>query len=279
MGAGRFSNAEDITPLFGQRYDTDKVPSESVRKRLLTLSLNLIVSPHPYSSRASCSRSVGAEMPRISISSILAVVIFAATMTSAEARRGFRIPIVVPGFSGSETIQKVLDLPDIPALKRSDGKYIDLGYLHKRGGKGEWIGFIGSSKTYIPLTEAKLKMLLMVAGVPKLPPVPKRSGGGGFSFWWIIAAAVLFGGGWKLLRSLSLGTAQASQKLTRGMIRKDEKPADWSKAHEEIARAAEQRAEGRRAAVQPARVLPGRGRAPAFGQAAPSGAGFGRRGR
>jgi hypothetical protein len=218
-------------------------------------------------------------MPRISVCSILAVVIFAATMTSAEARRGFRIPIVVPGFSSSETIHKVLDLPDIPALKRSDGKYIDLGYLYKRGGKGEWIGYIGSSKTYIPLTEAKLKMLLMVAGVPKLPPVPKRSGGGGFSFWWIIAAAVLFGGGWKLLRKLSAGTVQASQKLTQSVVGREEKPSDWSKAHEEIARAAELRAAGRHAAVQPARALPSRGRAAAFGQAAPSGGGFGRRGR
>lgn len=92
---------------------------------------------------------MGAEIPRISLCSILAAVFFAAALTRAEARRGFRVPIVFPDYTSSETSQKVLELQDIPALKLSDGKYINLGYLHKRGGYGEWIGYIGPLKTCI----------------------------------------------------------------------------------------------------------------------------------
>lgn len=104
-------------------------------------------------------------------------------------RRGFRIPI--PGGGGSEEIVKVLDLPDIPALQRPDGRYIDLGYLfHKRSG-GEWIGHVGSDSQYLKLDEEGLKILLQVAGVSKLPPVPVRasSGSGGLA---AIIVGILF---------------------------------------------------------------------------------------
>jgi len=79
---------------------------------------------------------MGAEMPRILFPAILAIGLFAVAATQAEERRGFRVPIGVPGLSGGETIQKVLDLPDVAVLKRSDGKYVDLGYLHIRWRRG-----------------------------------------------------------------------------------------------------------------------------------------------
>ena len=113
---------------------------------------------------------MGAEMPRIPFPAILAIGLFAVAATHAEERRGIRVPIGVPGLSGGETIQKVLDLLTVAALKRSDSKYVDLGYLHKGGGEGEWIGYIGSSQTYLPLDEFELKMLLKIAGMPTPPP-------------------------------------------------------------------------------------------------------------
>ena len=175
-------------------------------------------------------------MPRILFPAILAIGLFAVAAKHAEERRGNRVPIGVPGLSGGETIQKVLDLPDVAALKRSDSKYVGLGYLHKGGGEGEWIGYIGSSQTYLPLDEFEPKMLLKIAGVP--PPVPERPGGG-YRSWWIIAAVLLVVGGWKSLLGLSLRAMQASQRSTRSVVQSNDEVADWSKAHDEIARAAE----------------------------------------
>jgi len=75
-------------------------------------------------------------MPRVPFPANLAIGLFAVAATQAEERRGFRVPIGVPGLSGSETIQKVLDLQDVAVLKRSDGKYVDLRYLHIRWRRG-----------------------------------------------------------------------------------------------------------------------------------------------
>ncbi len=95
----------------------------------------MIVSVPLYALRTSYSLGVWAEMSRFLMCTIQAVVLLAATTTSAEARHGFQVPIVIPGFSSGVTIRTVLDLPDIPALRRSDEKYVDLGYLQKGGGK------------------------------------------------------------------------------------------------------------------------------------------------
>ncbi len=113
--------------------------------------------------------------------------------TSLEARRGFRIPIIVPGGGGGvEGIEKVLELPDIPELRRLDGTYIDLGYLHQRDG-GAWIGYIGSSTTYLTLSDQQLRRLMQVAGVRELPPVPVRAKPAGVPglYWMIGLAAVV----------------------------------------------------------------------------------------
>ena len=117
-------------------------------------------------------------MPCVPFPANLAIGLFAVAATQAEERRGFRVPISVPGLSDAETIQKVPDLPDVAALKRSNGKYVDLGYLHIGGGEGEWIGYIGSSQTYLPVDEFELKTLLKIAGMLPPSPVPERPGGG-----------------------------------------------------------------------------------------------------
>ncbi|MBC8036883.1 MAG: hypothetical protein H7X89_06670 [Rhizobiales bacterium] len=78
------------------------------------------------------------------------------------------------GGIGGESLVLVKDLPDIEALHRPDGKYVDLGYKFNRLSGGEWVGHIGSTKTYLPLTETQLNMLITIGGLDKLPPVPSR---------------------------------------------------------------------------------------------------------
>jgi hypothetical protein len=137
---------------------------------------------------------------------VLAVTsLFAATLMVAEAqakRRGFSIPFVIPGFGSSESIELVKDLPNIDALRRPDGTYIDLGYLHKRSG-GKWVGYVGSKDTYVDFSPESLKVLMSLSGMSALPPVPKKksilssSSGGGGSLTWILA---LLGAGFVVYR-------------------------------------------------------------------------------
>jgi hypothetical protein len=99
-----------------------------------------------------------------------------ATEASAKKFRFFH----VGGGGHSEEIVKVLDLPDIPQLRRADGRHIDLGYKFTSGG-GEWVA-VGDDGKYLALSEDAVQMLLAVAGVDRMPPVPERpasTGGGG----------------------------------------------------------------------------------------------------
>lgn len=129
----------------------------------------------------------------------------------------------------------------------------------KGGGKGEWIGYTGSSQTYVPITEEKLKILLMLA-------------------------VLLLGGGAKLLGGLSRGEAVAGQRVARKVSGKGRvSQADWSNAHEAIARAAETRAMvggARTGANKPQSPNQAVASGLRFGGLQPAAAGgFGRRGR
>ncbi|MEO9873870.1 MAG: hypothetical protein ABJM26_07185 [Anderseniella sp.] len=73
----------------------------------------------------------------------------------------------------NEALVKVVDLPDVPQLKRTDGKYLDLGYKFTTVG-GSWVGHIGSNKNYVKLNEQALQAMLTVARLKKLPPIPNR---------------------------------------------------------------------------------------------------------
>jgi len=110
---------------------------------------------------------------------VVCVLMLGATEASAKKFRFFH----VGGGGHSEEIVKVLDLPDIPQLRRTDGRHIDLGYKFTSGG-GEWVGYVGDDGKYLALSEDAVQMLLMVAGVDRLPPVPERpasTGGGGLT--------------------------------------------------------------------------------------------------
>jgi hypothetical protein len=108
---------------------------------------------------------------------VVGVLMLGATEASAKKFRFFH----VGGGGHSEEIVKVLDLPDIPQLRRADGRHIDLGYKFTSGG-GEWVGYVGDDGKYLALSEDAVQMLLVVAGVDRMPPVPERpasTGGGG----------------------------------------------------------------------------------------------------
>ena len=100
---------------------------------------------------------------------VVGVLMLGATEASAKKFRFFH----VGGGGHSEEIVKVLDLPDIPQLRRTDGRHIDLGYKFTSGG-GEWVGYVGDDGKYLALSEDAVQMLLVVAGVDRLPPVPER---------------------------------------------------------------------------------------------------------
>ena len=100
---------------------------------------------------------------------VVGVLMLGATEASAKKFRFFH----VGGGGHSEEIVKVLDLPDIPQLRRADGRHIDLGYKFTSGG-GEWVGYVGDDGKYLALSGDAVQMLLAMAGVDRLPPVPER---------------------------------------------------------------------------------------------------------
>ncbi len=229
-------------------------------------------------------------MARTILLVLFTALLVAAPFDDADARRGGgRVPVVVPGTSSSDIIEKVLDLPDIADLLSSEGQYIDLGYLHYRDGGGEWIGYIGSSRTYYKLSKEQLDMMLASVGLDEPPAVPTRwwdSGGWGFLYFILFISVLTYG--WRLLKGLTLGAARASGKVARTLAeRESTTSADWSKVEEQLARAAETKSRLAGVAQPVGRPAPQRApfSAPSIGRPgiAPAsvavGGGFGRRGR
>ena len=123
--------------------------------------------------------------------SVFAAIFMLVMFSNEAAARRVRIPILIPG--ASESLVKVLEFPNIPALKRKDGKYIDLGYKFNKYSGGEWIGYIGSSTKFLTLNKAQLTMLLSIAGVDKLPPVPSRAASSGSSWGFGLGFLAILG--------------------------------------------------------------------------------------
>lgn len=89
---------------------------------------------------------------------------------AAEAK----VPIPCTG----EYLVKVLDIPMLDGLsiKANEGlaeKKLGLGYKFKGCfGGGEWIGYVGTGRSYVPLNPEQLQTLLEAAGRSTPPPVP-----------------------------------------------------------------------------------------------------------
>ena len=65
------------------------------------------------------------------------LALLALTSDRVEARRGVRIGMLVPSFTKSESVVKVLELPNIPAFTDPKGRHVDLGYYWPSIGDGQ----------------------------------------------------------------------------------------------------------------------------------------------
>jgi len=148
--------------------------------------------------------------PRVLFTLLLSALATTLTTDAAEARKRFRMPVVVPIPKLQHTaapeivrdVVKVLDLPNVSAFQRDDGSYVDLGYHFIGESGGEWVGYVGSSKDYLSISPGQMPAILQRAGLTRLPPVPSRaagngsgSGGSGSMMMWLAglaAAGLLF---------------------------------------------------------------------------------------
>ena len=74
------------------------------------------------------------------------------------------------------TGDRMVKVRDVPALKGKgpEGRDVALGYKFSGCiGDGEWIGYV-DSQTFVPLDDAKLKMVLAAAGLQAAPAAPSR---------------------------------------------------------------------------------------------------------
>lgn len=229
-------------------------------------------------------------MHRLLTFAVTAIIALSLATPAAEAKRrgGFIVPI--PGLSSSEKIVKVVDLPDKPALLRRDGKYIDLGYLHGSGG-GEWVGYIGSSTTYVPLRGGKLQAFMRAAGLRELPPPPEKPSLLSEPVTLFVIVLLVMGLAWKLGKGLFNGAEKVPSRAVRTAVGKplNENTDAWSELDEKMQKAAERRKQAALAAqskaaprkprtAQPERPAIQFGRDSAAVSISATG-GFGRRGR
>lgn len=166
---------------------------------------------------------------------LLALLALVILSDSADARRRMRLPIFVPipGASSGGSIVKVLDLPDSALTRRADGRYVDLGYRFIGGSGGEWVGYVGSSRSYLPLSPSALQGLMLVAGLKELPPVPQRPSSSGGGMFMLLAAAAILGFG--LLKKVGSGLARTAVNASSAFDRGSATP-DWvAKAEQRVA--------------------------------------------
>jgi hypothetical protein len=190
-----------------------------------------------------------------------------ATEASAKKFRFFH----VGGGGHSEEIVKVLDLPDIPQLRRTDGRHIDLGYKFTSGG-GEWVGYVGDDGKYLALSEDAVQMLLVVAGVDRLPPVPERpasTGGGGLT-----TILMLLGFGVILYRVYSF-FAGAARRVVASFA--GEKPEAAGEAPDPYQAVSDPMPPSSTRFAKPAAAMAGAARSRNFGDGSIPARGFGRR--
>jgi len=180
--------------------------------------------------------------PRVLFTLLLSALATTLAVDAAEARKRFRMPVVVPIPKLQHTaapeivrdVVKVLDLPNTPAFQRDDGSYVDLGYHFIGENGGEWVGYIGSSKDYLSISPDQMSGILQRAGLTQLPPVPSRaagngsgSGGSGSMMMWLAglaAAGFLF----RLARRTKGAAAGTGPRVPADVARSDdETPGAW----------------------------------------------------
>jgi hypothetical protein len=194
-----------------------------------------------------------------------------ATEASAKKFRFFH----VGGGGHSEEIVKVLDLPDIPQLRRTDGRHIDLGYKFTSGG-GEWVGYVGDDGKYLALSEDAVQMLLVVAGVDRMPPVPERpasTGGGG----GLTTILMLLGFGVILYRVYSFFAGAARRVVASFAGEKAEAAGEVPNPYQAVSDPLPPSPTRPVSFAKPAAAMAGAARSGSFGASSIPARGFGRR--
>lgn len=151
-------------------------------------------------------------------SAVLLMLVMVMTGTSvgavAKNKPHKRVPFVIAGVQDSRSqIVKVMELPDVPMLRRNDGAYVDLGYRWGDAGLSEWIGYIGSDSEYVPLTPALRETVMMAAGIEQMPQPPQRPVSMSFNFnpWpFVIVLGVAFAL-WKAFSAMRLVVGEVRQ--------------------------------------------------------------------
>lgn len=99
----------------------------------------------------------------------------------------------VTDLPGGGEIWKIVDLKDAEALRLpGEFYYVNLGYLKRPDGSGEWVGYIGEWGDYIELDATGLKRLISEGGLSKLPVVPDSDPGSFAWYWWPIIVLFMF---------------------------------------------------------------------------------------
>ncbi|MFM2423169.1 MAG: hypothetical protein RL291_1699 [Pseudomonadota bacterium] len=129
----------------------------------------------------------------------LATFVLSLILLNAPAKAA-KLPIPCTG----ETLVKVLDIPQSQTVI---GRRIDLGYKFTGCSGGEWVGYTGSSSSYLPLKPEMLTALLALAGLDAPPPVPNRLSSGGYGWFWPVALLVGF---LVLLKNVIFGRKEAT---------------------------------------------------------------------
>jgi hypothetical protein len=149
---------------------------------------------------------------RLRILGLILAYVGAAAMGSlgVEAKQ-IRAAFMLVGVDDTNArIVKVLDLPDVPMLKREDGRYIDLGYKWGTSGDGQWVGYIDSSTSYVPLTKELRATLMMVGAIKEMPPAPKRPRS--FNYWPLLVFLGLIVAMSKAISAFKIVSSQAREK-------------------------------------------------------------------
>ncbi len=95
---------------------------------------------------------------------ICAVAVVAALASLSAANAGM-IPIPCTG-------EKIIKVADFHDMTRPDGTRIDLGYLFQGCFSGKWIGYVGSTSSYLNLPDGVVEVLALSRGLTAMPPVP-----------------------------------------------------------------------------------------------------------
>jgi hypothetical protein len=149
---------------------------------------------------------------RLRILGFISAYIGAAAMGSLGVKaKQIRAAFMLVGVDDTNAqIVKVLDLPDVPMLKREDGRYVDLGYKWGTSSDGQWVGYIGSSTSYVPLTKELRATLMMVGALKEMPPAPKRPRS--FNYWPLLVFLGLIVAMSKAISAFKIVISEAREK-------------------------------------------------------------------